>query len=171
MPWIGNYSFTDIYKGLHHLEPGRTVLIRIADVAHMFEDRDVKHFKDFASVMEFNFQDNEDVENGAMVESQARNMADFLRRAFADNQNVVVHCHAGLCRSGAVTDAGVAFGFQDAETFRTPNLHVKKLLFKHLGLINSWDQEAEEKAVQELTAKHFFTTTGGILCPREDEDE
>lgn len=169
MPWIGNYSFANIYKGLHHLEPKRTALIRIADVAHIFENRDVHHINDFVAVQEFNFQDNEDVDYGAMTEEQAILMANFLRGCLAQNINVVVHCHAGLCRSGAVTDAGVAFGFQDAETFRTPNLHVKKLLFKHLGLINSWDQEAEEKAVQELTAKHFFTTTGGILCPKEDE--
>jgi predicted protein tyrosine phosphatase len=169
MPWIGNYSFSDIKTGQHALEPGRTTLIRIGDVCTMFDPKDVFHWDKFPSEFCFDFQDNEDIEAGAMNEEQASQIARILKDAYRLNYNVVVHCVAGLCRSGAVTEAGVAYGFQDAETHRIPNVHVKKLLFKHLGLINSWDQEAEEKRAQELTSQHYFMSTGGILCPREDE--
>jgi hypothetical protein len=169
MPWIGNYSFADIYKGLHALEPGRTILIRIGDVCTWFNDKDVFHYDKFYGVYEFGFQDNEDIEAGAMTEDQALLMADILKGALAEGHNIVAHCHAGICRSGAVTEAGVAYGFQDAETHRIPNVHVKKLLFKHLGLINSWDEEAEKKRAEELTAKHYFMSTGDILVPREHE--
>jgi hypothetical protein len=47
--------------------------------------------------------------------------------------NVVVHCFAGICRSGAVCEVGVMMGFNDTERFRSPNLLVKHRMMKHLG--------------------------------------
>jgi predicted protein tyrosine phosphatase len=47
--------------------------------------------------------------------------------------NVVVHCMAGLCRSGAVAEVGVMMGFDDTERFRSPNLMVKHSLMRALG--------------------------------------
>jgi len=49
--------------------------------------------------------------------------------------NVVVHCHMGVCRSGAVAEVGVMMGFRDTEKFRIPNLMVKKKLMEQLGMI------------------------------------
>ena len=48
--------------------------------------------------------------------------------------NVVVHCHAGVCRSGAVAEVGIAMGFQDTGVFRAPNLMVKHKLLNALGM-------------------------------------
>lgn len=47
--------------------------------------------------------------------------------------NVVVHCVAGICRSGAVCEIGVMMGFRDTQEFRSPNLLVKHKMMKSLG--------------------------------------
>ena len=47
--------------------------------------------------------------------------------------NVIVHCVAGVCRSGAVCEIGVMMGFDDTEVFRSPNLLVKHKMMKVLG--------------------------------------
>jgi hypothetical protein len=54
--------------------------------------------------------------------------------------NVVVHCFAGICRSGAVCEVGVMMGFNDTERFRSPNLLVKHRMMKHLG----WTYDEQE---------------------------
>lgn len=166
MPWIANHSFAEVNKGTHTLEPGRTALIRIGDAATMFFNRDVYHFDKFAAVREYDFQDIEDIDAGAMNEEQAADMVAFLQEALRLRLNVVVHCVQGLCRSGAVVEAGVAMGFQDAEILRLPNLHVKKLLLKHAGLLDGWDEAADRRRLQELTAKHFMAIDGNELEPR-----
>ena len=55
--------------------------------------------------------------------------------------NVVVHCYAGICRSGAVCEVGVMMGFNDTERFRSPNLLVKHRMMKALG----WTYDENEK--------------------------
>jgi hypothetical protein len=54
--------------------------------------------------------------------------------------NVVVHCFAGICRSGAVTEVGVMMGFEDTGRFRAPNLLVKHRMMRALG----WTYDADE---------------------------
>ena len=48
--------------------------------------------------------------------------------------NVLVHCHAGICRSGAVVEVGSMIGFTPTERYRQPNLRVKRKMMKELGL-------------------------------------
>jgi hypothetical protein len=55
--------------------------------------------------------------------------------------NVVVHCYAGICRSGAVCEVGVMMGFQDTGRFRSPNLLVKHGMMRALG----WTYDTDEK--------------------------
>jgi hypothetical protein len=55
--------------------------------------------------------------------------------------NVVVHCFAGICRSGAVCEGGVMMGFNDTERYRSPNLLVKHRMMKVLG----WTYNENEK--------------------------
>ena len=57
----------------------------------------------------------------------------MLAYAKDNHMNVIVHCHAGVCRSGAVAEIGVAMGFSDTEAFRSPNLLVKHKMMKVLG--------------------------------------
>jgi hypothetical protein len=54
--------------------------------------------------------------------------------------DVVVHCHAGVCRSGAVCEVGVMMGFQDTYVFRAPNLLVKHGMMRTLGMLYSDDE-------------------------------
>jgi rhodanese-related sulfurtransferase len=64
---------------------------------------------------------------------QAAELVRLLQHAMENRMNVVVHCHAGVCRSGAVCEVGVMMGFRDAEAFRSPNLLVKHKMMKVLG--------------------------------------
>jgi predicted protein tyrosine phosphatase len=170
MPWIGNYSYEAIRKGLHAFEPGRTILIRIMDIGREMYQWEPARWKDFVAIHYFNFQDIDDPDYGAMQDEEAAQMASILKDAYEKNLNVVVHCVAGVCRSGAVTEVGVIMGFQDCETHRIPNLRVKKATLDALGLTNSWDDEAEKKRAQELTSQHYFMSTGDILVPREHDE-
>lgn len=49
--------------------------------------------------------------------------------------NVIVHCHMGICRSGAVAAVGVMMGFNDVGSHRIPNLLVKHRMMAALGWI------------------------------------
>ena len=51
-----------------------------------------------------------------------------LINAFDNDYHVVVHCDAGVCRSGAVAEAGRVLGFEPINNY-TPNIQNKKLLF------------------------------------------
>ena len=55
--------------------------------------------------------------------------------------NVMVHCHAGICRCGAVTEVGTMMGFTATEKFRMPNLRVKHRMMKVLGLTYDADEK------------------------------
>jgi hypothetical protein len=70
--------------------------------------------------------------------------------------NVVVHCHAGVCRSGAVCEIGVMLGFNDTEAFRSPNLLVKHRMMRALGWL--YDE-------QEPHSINGVTLPSGIVIP------
>jgi hypothetical protein len=74
---------------------------------------------------------------------QAAELVRLLQHALENRMNVVVHCYAGICRSGAVCEVGVMMGFNDTERFRSPNLLVKHRMMKALG----WTYDADEKPV------------------------
>ena len=69
----------------------------------------------------------------------AKELVRLLRHAFKNRMNVVVHCHAGLCRSGAVAEIGIMMGFNEVHTRRIPNTLLKALMLKELG----WSYECE----------------------------
>jgi Tat protein secretion system quality control protein TatD with DNase activity len=74
-------------------------------------------------------------------QAQADELVRLLRHALDNQMNVVVHCFAGICRSGAVCEVGVMMGFQDTGRFRSPNLLVKHQMMKALG----WTYDENEK--------------------------
>ena len=142
MPWIQNVSLSDIKKGLH-IQPGENaMLIQIVDPDMEFP---VPKYS-FKETHQFKFLDIEDdgmsndgngnkidMSWGMVTEAQAAELARLLHHAFDNHMNVIVHCHAGVCRSGAVCEVGVMLGFNDTEAFRSPNLLVKHLMMKSLG--------------------------------------
>jgi len=128
MPWIQNVSMQDV-RNAYHFDPGtRSVLIQIVDP-------DMEHPTakwDFSEVYRFKFLDIEEDSPLAITNEQAERLVRILKDALQKNQNVVVHCVAGICRSGAVVEVGIQLGFQDTETYRQPNLRVKHLCMEKL---------------------------------------
>jgi rhodanese-related sulfurtransferase len=141
MPWIENVAAADIPTGFHHDCGINSMLISICDplgwrpeAKHQFKERH-----------DFEFLDAEDndgfPEEAKISDAQAEKIVELLQHALENRMNVVVHCTAGICRSGAVAEVGVMMGFNDAEKFRIPNIRVKHKLMKVLG----WTYDADEK--------------------------
>lgn len=133
-PWIENISLGDIQKGFHYDAGINSMLIQIVDPDMEFPTP--KHA--FRETHQFKFLDVEDGDlkyGGAITNEDAKGIANALQHALANGMNVVVHCHMGVCRSGAVAEVGVMLGFRDTEKFRAPNLMVKKKLMEQLGMI------------------------------------
>lgn len=131
--WIQNVALSDIQKGFH-INPGdNAMLIQIVDPAMEFPTSLYK----FKEVHQFEFLDLEVNdpwgEDFKVTDEQAQQLVDLLLKAYGQRMNVIVHCVAGVCRSGAVCEVGVMLGFEDTEIFRSPNLMVKHKMMKHLG--------------------------------------
>jgi len=159
MPWIQNVSMSDI-RSARHFEAGEnSMLIQIVDPGYAFPHP----LKTFKEVHQFEFLDVEDndglLHESACTQSQADRLVELLQHALDNRMNVVVHCHAGVCRSGAVCEVGVMLGFNDTEVFRSPNLMVKHLMMKRLG----WTYDADEKH-----STNGYTTPGGIIVPKQE---
>jgi hypothetical protein len=136
MPWIQNVGISDI-KRANHFEAGdNSMLIQICDPAYEFPTP----MKQFKEVHQFEFLDIEEDHEFACTPDQAAELVRLLQHALDNRMNVVVHCHAGVCRSGAVCEIGVMLGFNDTEVFRSPNLLVKHLMMKKLG----WTYDSNE---------------------------
>jgi protein-tyrosine phosphatase len=137
MPWIQNVSLGDIPKG-HHVAVGEnSMLIQIVDPGMEFPTPLHK----FKETHQFNFLDLEvgDAfgEEFKVTDVQAEQLVNLLKHALDKRMNVIVHCVAGVCRSGAVCEVGVMMGFDDTEDYRSPNLMVKHKMMKVLG----WNYE------------------------------
>lgn len=143
-PWIQNVARSDIVRGLH-IEPGpNAMLIQISDPpgnhpTPKYQFREVHQF-DFLDV---EIDDEVLEEEMRCSQEQANELARLLKHALDNRMNVIVHCHAGVCRSGAVCEVGVMMGFRDTEVFRSPNLLVKHRMMKALG----WLYDEQEKLV------------------------
>jgi len=135
MPWIQNVARSDITRGFH-IDPGpNAMLIQIVDPAMEFpEPLPVYVFKE---THQFEFLDLElnDPwgEEFKVTDVQAVELVRLLQHALDNRMNVIVHCVAGVCRSGAVCEVGVMLGFDDTEAYRSPNLMVKHKMMKVLG--------------------------------------
>jgi predicted protein tyrosine phosphatase len=142
-PFIQNVSMSAVSKGLHYYVPHKTALIQIQDyygVMHF-----AKPVYPFVKVLRLRF-DDEDVPNleSNITQQQAKAIGDFLKECLEAEINVVVHCNAGLYRSGAVAECGVILGFQDGKAIRIPNTLVKKLILEELGMSNSYARAESE---------------------------
>ena len=163
MPWIQNISLSDIRKGFH-IEPGpNAMLIQIMDPPGDFPTP----LKSFKETHQFQFLDVE--ENDQVLEEemrcsheQAAELVRLLQHALANRMNVIVHCHAGVCRSGAVCEIGVMLGFDDTEAFRSPNLLVKHRMIQALG----WTYDENESHTI-----NGVTTDWGFVLPKQREGD
>ena len=157
MPWIQNIGLGDIKKGFH-IDPGpNAMLIQIVDPPGDFPTPKYA----FKEVHQFQFLDIEAKdfvldESMRCSQEQADDLVRLLQHALEHRMNVVVHCHAGVCRSGAVCEIGVMLGFDDTEVFRSPNLLVKHRMMRALGCL--YDE-------QEPHSINGVTLPSGIIIP------
>ena len=132
-PWIQNVALSDVRKGFHIDAGFNSMLIQIVDPAMVFPKPKYR----FREVHQFEFLDLEDTDDFAdefkITDEQAERLVRLLQHALENKMNVVVHCVAGVCRSGAVCEVGVMMGFRDTEVYRSPNLLVKRKMMKVLG--------------------------------------
>jgi predicted protein tyrosine phosphatase len=166
MPWIQNVARSDISKGFH-IDPGvNAMLIQIADPASGFPEPKYP----FRETHQFEFLDVEEKDEVLEEEmrcshEQAAELVSLLQHALEHRMNVIVHCHAGVCRSGAVCEVGVMLGFDDTEAFRAPNLLVKHRMMKALG----WTYDADEQPT--LNGQPYQYSAGGIILPPTHEGD
>ena len=163
MPWIENVALADIPKGRRHNAGENSMLIQIVDPCMEFPQPMHK----FKETHQFEFLDLE--ENDFTIDEafkcsneQAAELVRLLQHALEKRMNVVVHCHAGVCRSGAVCELGVIMGFNDCEAFRSPNLLVKHKMMRVLGL--TYDKN-------EPHTINGVTTDWGFVLPKEREGD
>ena len=142
MPWIENVAKVDVVTGGHHAAGENSMLIGINDPAgwpptaqHQFKER---HNFEFLDIELTDFALDEEMR---CSQAQANELVRLLQHALANRMNVVVHCHMGVCRSGAVAELGVMMGFDDVGRWRSPNLLVKHRMMSALG----WTYDPDEK--------------------------
>lgn len=141
--WIQNVSKFDIITRDYKPPGTNSMLIQILDPDEEFPTPPAE----FAEVYQFEFLDIEgtgytnlgdgeltDMSEFAITPEQGEQIAELLLRARDKKMNVVVHCHAGIFRSGAVAEIGVMLGFEDVRAFRCPNRLVKHTIMDALGM-------------------------------------
>ena len=170
-PWIQNVALADIPRGMH-IEAGiNSMLIQIVDPdmefpvpIKQFKETHQFKFLDIESDGMTNLGDGEmvDMSWGMITDEDAAKLVALLQHALDKHMNVVVHCHAGVCRSGAVAEVGVMMGFRDAEAFRSPNLLVKHKMMKVLG----WTYDENEPHTI-----NGVETDWGFVVPKEREGD
>ena len=133
MGWIQNVPIAGVAIGNHRISMNM-MLIQIVDPDMEFPKPAAK----FVEVHGFKFLDLErDDPYGdefKITPEQADQITQLLVRAVKEDMNVIVHCVAGVCRSGAVAEVGVILGLEDTGRFRSPNLLVKYSLLRSLGM-------------------------------------
>lgn len=161
-PWIQNVSLSDVKKG-HHIDAGiNSMLIQIVDPdmefpAPSYQFKETHQFK----FLDLEKSDDTINDDWKISDLQAEQLVALLQRSLEDRMNVVVHCVAGVCRSGAVCEIGVMMGFRDTEVFRSPNLLVKHKMMKCLG----WTYDENEPHTI-----NGVTLPSGIVVPAKTID-
>jgi predicted protein tyrosine phosphatase len=146
--FIENVSWEDVKNGFHSDMGVNAMLIQIADPASFFPVPK----RQFKEIHQFEFLDAEDTDGfpdeAKISDEQAQQIVSLLNHAIDNHMNVLVHCHAGICRSGAVVEVGSMMGFTPTDRYRQPNLRVKNKMMKVLG----WTYESD----------HGFIDVGGM---------
>lgn len=130
MPWVANVAKSRINSGWHPFWPSNTVLISINDPAGTLPNP--KH--DFMSKYYFSFLDyeeeNDEFSEFVITGKQAQSIVEILEECYEQGNHVVIHCSAGICRSGAVTRIAQMIGFEEVRgnNSTSPNLLVLRKL-------------------------------------------
>lgn len=152
MPWIENVAADDIPKGWHHDAGPNSMLIQIMDPDTTWWPKPKHNFKEvhrfaFLDIEEDGLTNNgdgswTDMSELAITQKQADEIVRLLKHALHKRMNVVVHCFAGVCRSGAVAEVGTLMSFDDCGNFRIPNTLVKQ---KMLSALSRMEKNGQNK--------------------------
>ena len=150
MPTIENIAAVDFQHGFHTASGDNTIAIQIIDPCGWVPIPK----KSFAEIHKFEFLDTTNPDDSIYGEfcitaEQAFALCDILRKALIANMNVVVHCTAGICRSGAVVEVATMVGFEAIHNNRIPNTLVKKRMMKFFGL--TYDSEVTMDSGVDVT--------------------
>lgn len=159
---IENCSLADVKNGDHTNFGVDTIIIQITDPA-MEPPTPAKTFKayhcfEFLDIDDSDIEKDGNMEEFAITDDQAEMLVTILKESKELNYNVIVHCVAGVCRSGAVVEVAEMMGFEPTNRFRAPNLRVKHKMMKALG----WTYDSEEKPYM----KGLGESEGNILIPQ-----
>jgi predicted protein tyrosine phosphatase len=149
MPWIENVAAADVPMRYHHEAGENSMLIQIMDPCPTWWPTPAHNFKE-AHRFEFLDADDGFPEEALISDEQAVEIVGLLKHALDNNMNVVVHCMAGLCRSGAVAEVGVMMGFGDTERTRIPNIRVKHKMMKALGWTYNENEKPDDEAWRRM---------------------
>ena len=143
-PWIANFGEGYIEVTLDP-PPENTVCVSITE-----PKRQAKIPKGYVDVLRLEFQDydppRKHPDNAVLFDRMmAARLSRFARRH--RGRNILVHCAAGISRSGGVVEALLeAFPeYEDRGWPRYPNNHVKTLLKRALGLVTIGAEEEESE--------------------------
>jgi len=132
-PFIVNASEFDVYTGQANVPVNGldTIMIRIRHKGGSFHEihSSIKVLREYR----FTFDDVDEGDPNCIEEKQASDLCDILEGALEKNLNVIVHCGAGISRSGAVVEFGTMLGFEDTGKTRIPNAAVKSALMRKKG--------------------------------------
>lgn len=153
MPWIENVAAADIPIGFHHDVGPNSMLIQIMDTDTTWWPEPKQQFKERHKFEFLDVEGPDHVKDERMKisDAQAEQLVGLLQHALDNRMNVVVHCMAGVCRSGAVCEVGVMLGFSDTERYRQPNILVKHKMMKVLGW--TYDENEYVNAYGQLVSK------------------
>lgn len=131
---IENAAAADIPIGNHFDCGENSMLIQIMDTCSSWWPEPKHKFKETYQFEFLDVGDDNDLTELGCTEEQAIALTNLLKRALENRMQVVVHCHAGICRSGAVVEVAEMMGFTPVDRYRLPNARVKRLMMKELGL-------------------------------------
>jgi predicted protein tyrosine phosphatase len=120
-------SLDNISKGNHQISD-KMNLIQIVDPDMEFPTP--KH--DFKENIKVKFYDVDSEASDGISEEQSRIIFEFILDSYKSSHDLMIHCVAGINRSGGVLGAAEAIGFKLGCTNETYNTFVKSQILKNL---------------------------------------
>lgn len=121
---IKNISYNDIVSG-NYEEMDNCCLIQIQDPSHSFpvpkKDFFKCKYKFWIQDLEWYYNDDKQITDILFLRYTLEILA-------YEKYNIIVHCSAGVSRSGAVVEKAIELGYDDPKTRRTPNAKLLELL-------------------------------------------
>lgn len=150
MPTITRCSAAEFLAGIHPAPSPEAVAIQITDpccaVPRAGNAYHALHHFEFADVVSI----HEPTGEFAITSQQAIRIAQVLRSALAEDRDVVVHCRAGIRRSGAICKAAARYPYGN-----------------DFDYVNQPETIAEQEAVNQRV--HQFVSTALIYLSRQED--